>query len=314
MANHDILLSSALWSADMGQAPMDDESFRKMAEDIKRPRSAGISVFRPHPAHSLPPALTTEQRQNIDPEPMMLTTVNPDRVWESLNPVVLDEARLNGNGLFIQSQQSGATTHFDILRTRLLQAMQDRGWKRIAITSPTHGCGKTFVAANLALSLARRPSSRTVLLDMELRQPGLATLLGLADTHPIRDFLNGEQPMESHFRRVGRTLALGLNSTPMPDAAEVLQEPATAEALDAMIQQLDPDLVVIDAPPVLMSDDVLALLPQVDAVLLIVDGTKTTAAEVRACERLFEGQCPLMGVVLNRAQDRGLGRYLSGKA
>jgi Mrp family chromosome partitioning ATPase len=71
-------------------------------------------------------------------------------------------------------------------------------------------------------------------------------------------------------------------------------------------------LVVIDAPPVLMSDDVLALLPQLDAVLLIVDGTKTTAAEVRACERLFDGQCPLMGVVLNRAQDRGLGRYRYG--
>lgn len=316
MANHDILLSSAPWPADLGQAPMDDESFRKMAEEIKRPRSTGISVFRspqsqadqkPHP-----PALLAKKDHESGEHPLMLSSRSPDRVWESLNSVTLDEAELAGKGLFTNTKQSGAAVHFDILRTRLLHAMQERGWKRIAITSPTHGCGKTFVAANLALSLARRPSSRTVLLDLELRQPGLARLLGLSDVHPIRDFLNHEQPLESHFLRVGRTLALGLNDRPMVDAAEVLQEPATADALGAMVQQLDPDLVIIDSPPVLMSDDVLALFPQIDAVLLIVDGTKTTAEEVRACERLFEGQCPLMGVVLNRAQDRGLDRYRYG--
>jgi Mrp family chromosome partitioning ATPase len=243
---------------------------------------------------------------------LILSQPNPDRVWESLSPVALDQAALAGKGLFTNPQQSKSTTYFDILRTRLLHAMQERGWKRIAITSPTHGCGKTFVAANLALSLARRPSSRTVLLDLELRQPGLAKLFGLHDFGTIRDFLNGEQPLESHFKRVGRTLALGLNDTQIPDAAEMLHEPSTAASLLAMVAQLEPDMVVIDAPPVLVNDDVLALLPQVDAVLLIVDGTKTTSEEVRACERLFADQCPLMGVVLNRAQDRNLRRYRYG--
>lgn len=309
MANHDILLSSALWPADIGQTPMDDESFRKMAEEIKRPRSAGVSLFRSPQSTVQPPALNQSESTETATEALMLSPPKPERVWESLNAVTLDEGKLAGKGLFTNAQQSGAAPYFDILRTRLLHAMQERGWKRIAITSPTHGCGKTFVAANLALSLARRTSSRTVLLDLELRTPSLAQLLGLPDVHAIRDFLNGEQPLESHFLRVGRTLALGLNSTAIPDAAEVLHEPATADTLGAMIEQLDPDLVIIDAPPVLMSDDLLSLLPQVDAVLLIVDGTKTTAEEVRACERLFEGHCPLMGVVLNRAQDRGLGRY-----
>lgn len=313
MANHDMLLSSVLCPADMRQTLIDDESFRKMVEDSKQAPSEGISVFRRSRTHSATPILSDEHTPNADLSRLMLTIPKPERVWDSLNPVVLDEELLNGKGLFTHPQQSDGTAHFDILRTRLLHAMQERGWKRIAVTSPTHGCGKTFIAANLALSLARRPSSRTVLLDLELRQPGLAELLGLTDAHPILDFLNGEQPLESHFRRVGRTLALGLNNTAMPDAAEVLQEPSTTEALAAMIQQLDPDFVLIDAPPVLVSDDVLALLPLVDAVLLIVDGTKTTAKEVRACERLFEGQCPLMGVVLNRAQDRGLGRYRYGK-
>jgi Mrp family chromosome partitioning ATPase len=309
MANHDILLTSANWPADLGQAPMDDESFRKMAEEVKRPRSTGVSVFRSPGPTAQPPAPTV---QDLAPSTLNLSPPKPERVWESLNPVVLNETALAGNGLFANPQQSPEIAHFDILRTRLLHAMQDRGWKRIAITSPTHGCGKSFVAANLALSLARRPSSRTVLLDLELRQPALANLFGLPDIGPIREFLNGEQPLESHFRRVGRTLALGLNGTPVSAAAEMLHEPTTTDTLNAMLSQLDPDLVVMDAPPVLVSDDVLALLPRVDAVLLIVDGTKTTAEEVRACERLFEGNCPLMGVVLNRAQDRGRQRYRYG--
>ncbi len=312
MANHDILLSSADKAEDLGQAPMDEENFRKMAEDVKRPRATDVSLFRQSSAAAHPPHAAPEGSRALTVSPRDLLQTNPDRVWESLSAVALDAAKLNGKGLFTNPEQSRSAGYFDILRTRLLQAMQERGWTKIAITSPTHGCGKTFVAANLALSLARRPSSRTVLLDLELRQPGLAKLLGLQDIGPIRDFLTSDQPLESHFRRVGRTLALGLNSTPMADAAETLQEPSTAQSLAAMMAQLEPDMVIIDAPPVLVNDDVLALLPQVDAVLLVVDGTKTTAEEVRACERLFADRCPLMGVVLNRAQDRSLRRYRYG--
>jgi protein-tyrosine kinase len=309
MANHDILLSSGNSPTDLGQAPMDDENFRKMAEDIKRPRTTSVSLFRP--GVTLPPTPEVLQETALS-VPISLSPPNPDRVWESLSQVTLDEARLAGKGLFASQQQSKTTGYFDILRTRLLHAMQERGWTRLAITSPTHACGKSFIATNLALSLARRPSSRTVLMDFELRRPGLAKLLGIGDIGPLRDFLNGEQPLESHFLRVGHTLALGLNGTAIPDAAETLQEPSTAESLAAMVTQLAPEMVVIDAPPVLVNDDVLALLPQVDAVLLVIDGTKTTAEEVRACERLFVDHCPLMGVVLNRAQDRSLRRYRYG--
>ena len=80
-----------------------------------------------------------------------------------------------------------------------------------------------------------------------------------------------------------------------------------------MLEQLDPEVVIYDLPPVLVSDDVLALAPCVDAVLLITDGTKTSPDEIRACERMLEGRIPLMGVVLNRAQDFAAGRYRYAK-
>ncbi|MGO4907391.1 CpsD/CapB family tyrosine-protein kinase [Pseudorhodobacter sp. W20_MBD10_FR17] len=293
---------------------MDDKSFRKMAEEVKRPPSSAVSVFRGTMTPAQMPAVVAAGAPAPASTALNLAQPNPERVWESLSTVTLDAAALIGKGLFANTQQSNATDYFDILRTRLLHAMQERGWKRIAVTSPTHGCGKTYIAANLAFSLARRPSSKTVLLDMELRNPGLAKLFGLTDAGTIRDFLNGDQPLESHFKRVGRTLALGLNDTAQTDAAEVLHEPSTATSLSAMVAQLDPEMVIIDAPPTLVSDDALALLPMVDAVLLVVDGTKTTAEDVRACERLFADHCPLMGVVLNRAQDRSLRRYQNNKS
>jgi xanthine/CO dehydrogenase XdhC/CoxF family maturation factor len=88
----------------------------------------------------------------------------------------------------------------------------------------------------------------------------------------------------------------------------------TAVALSALVEQLDPEVVIYDMPPALGTDDVLAMAPSLDAVLLVADGTKSTAEDLRACERLFEGRIPLMGVVLNRAQDRAAQRRGYGKA
>ena len=68
----------------------------------------------------------------------------------------------------------------------------------------------------------------------------------------------------------------------------------------------DPRAVLMAALAALECDDMLALSAQVDAVLLVTDGTRTTAAEIAACERMFENRIPLLAVVLNRAQDRGL--------
>lgn len=243
-----------------------------------------------------------------------LSAPNPDKVWDALLPVDLDAARLSAEGIFVEGQGTPATAAFDILRTRLLPKMAERGWRRLAITSPTHGCGKTLVAANLALSLARKPSCRVALIDLELRFPALARVLGLSGIGPLRDFLAGTAPLEAQLRRHGDNLALGLNGQPVPNAAELLQEAGTAETLAAVIDRLAPDIVLYDLPPALGSDDVIAVLPQVDAVLLVADADQTTAEDIRACQQMLEGRRPLIGVALNRVQGRTQGRYRYGKS
>jgi Mrp family chromosome partitioning ATPase len=293
--------------------------FSAMSEDKSqaRPPQRGpvASLFRPGQIVAAP-AMTLDlvKGREIFTAPLAPLRVNPAKVWESLSAVQLSVEKLQGNNLFPLPSNQPAALAVDQLRSKILHGLATKGWKRIAVTSPTHGCGKSFVATNLALSLARRPASRTALIDLDLRRPQLAGLLGLTDLPEFADFLTGDQPLESVFRRFGRTLALGLNGTPVEMAAEMLHSPETAVALSALVEQLDPEVVIYDMPPALGTDDVLAMAPSLDAVLLVADGTKSTAEDLRACERLFEGRIPLMGVVLNRAQDRAAQRRGYGKA
>lgn len=232
-------------------------------------------------------------------------------VWDRIPEFRLDPARLAKHRVVTLARHDPAHVSFDLLRTRLLQAMKSRGWSRVAITSPTKACGKTFVSANLALSLARRPSFRAVLMDLDLRIPSLARVLGISDTPQVSDFLAGGCPPEALLRRVAPNLAVGASSRPYPDSAELIQEPSTMAALDGMRAALRPDIVLYDLPPALACDDVIAFLPQVDGVLLVAAAGTTSAAQVQECERLFAGQTPLLGIILNKSEDATIEPYYS---
>ncbi|MFA7434368.1 MAG: CpsD/CapB family tyrosine-protein kinase [Gemmobacter sp.] len=257
---------------------------------------------RPEERH-IPPAVPLF-RHRRDTPPAVPPQADPARVWASLGDFTPDPAHLRRNRMIGATRDDPATAPIDMLRTRLVQTLADRGWSRIAVTAPARGCGATFLATNLALSLARRPSGRVVLVDLDLRAPGLAAALGAGAPGDITEFLTGQQPMGAHLRRIGDNLAIAFNAGPVPGAAELIQHPATADTLDAMVEALNPDVVIYDLPPALGGDDVLAFLPQVEGVLLVADTGRTLAREVAECERLFEGRAALLGVVLNRVPRR----------
>ncbi|UWR36629.1 MULTISPECIES: CpsD/CapB family tyrosine-protein kinase [Sulfitobacter] len=206
-------------------------------------------------------------------------------------------------------RNSAAARAFDLLRTRLRQTTIEHRWVNIAVTAPTSGCGNSFSATNLALSLSRVPGSRTVLMDMNMRNPGLARAFDLQAPGAMSDLLSGRVDLGKGMLRVSDTLALGLNDQPEVNAAEILQDSATAETLLRLRASLQPEIVLYDMPPMLEHDDLSAFLPQLDGVLLISDGTQTMARHLRECERMLEGQVPLLGIVLNRARASSLPKY-----
>ena len=145
-------------------------------------------------------------------------------------------------------------------------------------------------------------------MDMDLRAPKLAGMFGLAEVPPLGEFLLGREQIESQMRRMGSNLAVALNGQAVPRPYEVLQDPVTISTLDGIQSLLQPDITILDMPPALESDDVLAMAPHLDAILLVVDGTSTTPEDIRRCTSMFDGNIPLAGVVLNKSQDRGTAR------
>lgn len=224
--------------------------------------------------------------------------------WERIRQVPFDAVEQEAKHLPLVNRLRAdpATRSFDLLRTRLLHTLQARGWKRVAVCAPTAGCGTTFVATNLALSLARVPGSRTILMDMNFRRPAVGHALGMNAPTALTDYLSGRVPMQDYLLRPLPSLAVGLNAEANDDGAEILHSRSCRDALDAMMQLSGTDTMIFDLPPLLEHDDSVAFLPQVDGVLLISDGNATMAEQLAKCEKMLAGQTQLLGVVLNRAR------------
>lgn len=237
-------------------------------------------------------------------------------LWPQLRTIPVDAARLERNLIIAAARTDPAHGAFDVLRTRMVQAMAERGWKRVGITSPTKGCGKSFTALNLAIALSRYGGHRTVLLDMDMRIPALAKYLGVTDPGSIGDMLRGDVAPGAHLRRfadnslrIGAQVAIGLNDRREAYASELLQDPAAAAVLSRIESEFQPDLMLFDMPPVLAQDDVIALRPHIDCVLMIVGGGTTTARDIRESVRRIGEDKPILGVVLNKADGAGTNEY-----
>ncbi len=226
---------------------------------------------------------------------------DPDVFWDNLTVAPLDDANLEKNHIISATRAHEAHAAFDMLRTRMLQALNEHGWSRVAITSPTRGCGSSFVTANLAFSMARLETVRTVMLDMDLRAPSLDKSLGIDAPDAMVDYLSGVIAPENFLVKVRPNLALALNDTPSESASELFQNEITSTVLEELEETLCPDLMLFDMPPALEFDDVLGFLPNVDAVLIVAGGGVSTAEDVRKVEQILSEAKPILGVMLNKA-------------
>lgn len=191
---------------------------------------------------------------------------------------------------------------FDQMRTRLLQQMRANGWHRVAITSPTPGCGKSTIALNLALSLGRQPDLRIVLAEMDMRRPSLARMLGLRAPQSFARVLEGLDPFGAQAVRIGDTLAVSTCHAPHRQPAELMHSPSLATALDRIEAEYDPSILIFDMPPMFVSDDAMAVMGRMDCVLIIAAAEATTIKDIDRCERDLAGQTNVLGVVLNKCR------------
>jgi len=287
----------------------------RLATDAKTQLQAEIARIEAEAAARRPapqPAPHATPAPEPAPEP-----ATPRDIWNDLGTFRVNPTALEANLVITATREDPAYAAFDVLRTRLLGALRDNGWSRVGITSPRAGCGKTFSAANLAITLSRYESLRVVLIDMDLRRPSLHRVMGQTEVPATGDFLRGQITPAQYLRRpgqnllnIGGSLAIGFNGREESYAAELFHNQSTTDALARLQSETRADLILYDLPPALAFDDVIALRPQMDGVLLVVGGGQTTAREMKETVRRIGEDKPVLGVILNQGQGEGTNDYV----
>jgi protein-tyrosine kinase len=237
------------------------------------------------------------------PSPTSPTSAHRPDLGAPVGLLPLDPAHLERNRIVTLDLANPYRREFDLLRTQVLQKMQEHGWRTIAVTSPSMQSGKTVVAVNLALSIAHHPSKAALLVDFDLRRPQVAAYLGLPRGDSLNDVLEGDAKLRDVIVHAGipKFLVLPTHSK-VAGAAEMLASDKIAKIISGLRDQYPERIMVLDLPPITAVDDVIAVLPRVDCVLLVVGSGSSTKREIEESQRHL-ARFNLLGVVVNKATD-----------
>jgi succinoglycan biosynthesis transport protein ExoP len=189
---------------------------------------------------------------------------------------------------------------FRSLRTSLLSKYPDEGTKIIVVTSAQPLEGKTTTAANIAMALAYG-GSRVLLIDADMRRPGLHRPLRLTNERGLSQVLTGQARVRDVIQRTvdPNLLAITAGRTP-PNPSELL----SSERMKTLLTNLAHgpfNWIIIDTPPVLAVTDAVILAPMVTGVTFVIGAemTRRRLAE-RAIDTVMQSRPRYAAVVLNK--------------
>jgi protein-tyrosine kinase len=230
-------------------------------------------------------------------------------VYTQTRQLEIDPDHLRANRV-ISSLTDPVAEPYKILRTKVLQRMRANNWRSLAITSPTEGCGKTLTSINLAISIAREVNQTVLLADLDLKRPQVHRYLTSAEIPGISDYLVKETPVPEILfnpKGIDRLVVLPGHAS-VTHSSEMLSSPRMVSLIGEMKSRYPSRLVLLDMPPVLACDDVLAFSPYVDAVLLVAVDGETDQEELARATALLD-KMNLLGIVLNKSADRETSYY-----
>ncbi len=202
---------------------------------------------------------------------------------------------------------------FRSLRTQIYQYRDQDALKTILVSSGMPAEGKSFVAANLALSLARNKDNSVLLIDADLRYPALHAVLGAPNLPGLTEYLGGTAEVGDILQRnqVPRIVEADLvrsipNLTFIPAGAggDNSSELIANHRIEELIATLSPhfDWILIDSPPALVFADAIDLARAADAVLLVARGAVTPFDVAQRAQTAFSNS-RVLGFVLNAVKD-----------
>ncbi len=194
----------------------------------------------------------------------------------------------------------GPVEEFRTLRTRMNHLQSLQPVHTVVVTSPSPAEGKSFTAANFALSEAQLEDNLTLLADFDLRRPIIHSYFGIERRPGITDYLQGKAELAAVMRKIA-----GMNLYVMPAGEPVMNplELLNLAAARRLLEQLPRVFrwVILDTPPLLFAADANLLATLCHGTLLVVRIGETTIDSVtRAMQSLCENN--VLGIVVNGAR------------
>ncbi len=235
----------------------------------------------------------TAVRREFTPPPM-----------EPARRLTLDWTALRENRVVDGADRRPAAQAYRMLRTQVLQRARAHHLSTIGVISAANGEGKTLTAINLALGLAAEANQSVLLLDLDLKRPSIAKTLGLVLDQGLEAWFAGNAKLEDLWCGLegAERLFLLPTLTPVPDSSEALARVTTARMFQELKERDPGRLMIVDLPPVLLSDDAITLAPHLDAVVLVVTEGRTRREDVTRVLELL-GNTRVIGTVLNQSTE-----------
>jgi exopolysaccharide/PEP-CTERM locus tyrosine autokinase len=225
----------------------------------------------------------------------------------------LDLQRLASAGVLTPDRiDSALANQLRFIKRPLINAAQGKGPRplananRIMVSSALPGEGKSFIALNIAMSIAMERDSRVLLVDADTTRPSLSAMLGAPLAEGLLDLLTNPalSPRQTLLRTNLERLTFLPSGTPRANATELLASEAMARLVAHLAGRYSDRILIFDAPPLLAATEPSVLASHMGQVVLVVEARRTTHKAVQQALAAVEA-CPVVMTVLNKCDGNG---------
>lgn len=194
---------------------------------------------------------------------------------------------------------SMVTEQFRRLRTYIFKPGAENPPRTILVTSTLAGEGKSFVAINLAITIATELNSNALLVDCDLRNPSMSRWFGLDGGKGLADYLTGNADLQDLFIKtsVDKLSILG-GGTPAGNPVELIGSMKMKNLVGELKSRYEDRYIILDSSPLLATTEPNVLNDMVDGILLIIKSGATPRESVQEALKGLDRK-KILGVVLN---------------
>jgi len=199
----------------------------------------------------------------------------------------------------LSSPDSADAETFKVLRGQILFPKDRKVPRSMLVTSTFPGEGKTYVAGNLAATLALSIDEYVLAIDADLRRPKLHRMFGYSNVQGLHEYLVGGCKIDELILKSGiDKLSLLPAGTPPRNPTELLSSNMMMRFLDEVKDQYHDSFIIIDSPPSSVTAESKFLAQHVDGIIYVVMANKTPRKDIeKAIDNI--GSEKILGIVFN---------------